>query len=63
MQVTTSSGIEGTEGADLSVVTSEEVWRGVMTRSLDPRAAVSSGRLSVSPDLKMLAKFFTFFDF
>ena len=59
--------IKVTEGkgdtSELRVVTSEPVWRGVMSRSLDPRSAVSSNKMTVSPDLQTLAKFFTFFDF
>ena len=59
VEVTTGTG----EGGDLSVVTTEPVWRGVMTRALAPQMAVSSGKMSVSPDLLTLAKFFSYFEF
>ena len=59
VQVSTGTG----EGGDLSVVTTEPVWRAVMTRTLAPQLAVSSGKMTVAPDLLTLAKFFSFFEF
>ena len=61
VQVTTGTGEEG--AGDLSVVTTEPVWRGVLTRTLAPQLAVSSGKMTVAPDLPTLAKFFSFFEF
>ena len=62
--VQVSSGSEeGEAAADLSVVTTEPVWRAVITRTMEPRAAVQQGKMAVTPNLLKLAKFFTFFDF
>ena len=61
MQV--SSGSEEGEAADLSVVTTEPVWRAVITKTMEPRAALQEGKMAVTPNLLKLAKFFTFFDF
>lgn len=58
-QVTTGGGA----AADLGVVTTEAVWRRVMTRSLAPQLAMTSGQMSVTPDLRKLATFFSFFEF
>ena len=35
----------------------------IMTRSLAPQLAVTSGQMSVTPDLRKLATFFSFFEF
>ena len=35
----------------------------MMTRTLAPQLAVSSGKMTVAPDLPTLAKFFSFFEF
>ena len=59
MQVTTGKG----EVVDLSVETTEPVWRGLITKTVEPRAAVQQGKMAVTPSLLELAKFFTFFEF
>ena len=61
MQVPTGSGER--ETADLSLVTTETVWRGLITKTMQPRAAVQQGKMAVTPSLRELAKFFTFFEF
>ena len=61
MQVRTGS--EDDEEADLRVVTTEPVWRGLLTKTMEPKVAVQEGKMAVAPSLFKLAKFFTFFDF
>ena len=51
------------EVVDLSVETTEPVWRGLITKTVEPRAAVQQGKMAVTPSLLELAKFFTFFEF
>ena len=62
MEILTSAENEENTKFDLEVITTEDVWRGIMAKDKSPAMAVLTKQLEIKPRVQKLQTFISYFD-